>query len=393
MRSVSEILELPILPIKLLLALLDYEKDDEGNIIFWQPSVNHHGLNVSTLPYKLLEKEVHRTLRNASKIPTLNSNLHCILFQRTQSKQNSCHFSFKSNKACAIDDIGVRKGYKVLDYSLAQKFVTTISSDEDFKLQIEKCTKMCEIQNLVSAVVTLIYFLIGFRRLPSHNQIQLEMKGLQNIKIGLLDGLHRTFAILTYIQKRNKLSSIMAHVWKFKTTIYNMEKQFSKVMNENALYVDKFERLCKQLSLAIGEDGARTVGHTLSDAFINCFEYVREYTDKTKIPELKVPITSKTKSNKVTTTYVYILTLPDGQAKTQFNNLFCTHVKEFHRILCQSTEYYNLLSQAKVTKQVPKDKFFQDFDKVSKQVNIFDLNPHSYIVRIQKNINTYFFHV
>ena len=393
MRSVSEILELPILPIKLLLAFLDYETDDKGNIILWQPSVNHHGLNVSTPPYKLLEEEVHRTLRNESIIPTLNSNLHCILFERTKSKLNSCHFSFKSNKASSIDNIGVRKGYKVLDYRVAQKFVTTVSSDEDFKLQVEKCTNMNEIQTLVSAVVTRIYFLICFRTLPSHNQMQLQIKGLQNIKLGLLDGLHRTFAILTYIHQRNKLPSIMSHVWKFKTTIYNMEKQFSKVMNENALYVDKFERLCKQLSLAIGEDGARSVGHTLSDAFFNCFHYVNQNTDRTKIPELKVPMKSTSKSNKVTTTSVNILTLSDGQAKTQFNNLFGKHVKELHRILCQSTEYYNLLSQAKVTKQVPKDKFFEDFDKMAKQVNILDLYLHSFIVRIQKNMNTYFFHV
>lgn len=391
MRSVSEILELPILPIKLLLAFLDYETDDEGNIILWQPSVNHHGLNVSTPPYKLLEKEVHRTLRNESIIPTLNSNLHCILFERTKSKLNSCHFSFKSNKASSVDNIHVRKGYKVLDYSVAQKFVTTISSDEDFKLQVEKCTNMNEIQKLVSAVVTLIYFLICFRTLPSHNQMQLQIKGLQNIKLGLLDGLHRTFAILTYIHKRNKLPSIMSHVWKFKTTIYNMEKLFSKVMNENALYVDKFERLCKQLSLAIGEDGARSVGHTLSDAFFNCFHYVNEYTDKTKIPELKVPMKSTSKPNKVTTTFVNILTLSDSQAKTQFNKMFGKHVKELHRILCQSTEYYNLLSQAKVTKQVPKDKFFEDFDKMAKQVNILDLYLHSFIVRIQKKYEHIFF--
>ena len=162
-------------------------------------------------------------------------------------------------------------------------------------------------------------------------------------------------------------------------------------MNENALYVDKFERLCKQLSLAIGEDGARSVGHTLSDAFFNCFDYVREYTDKTKIPELKVPIQSTSKSNKVTTTSVNILTLSDGQAKIQFKDLLGTHVKELHRILCRSTEYYNLLSQAKVTKQITKDNFFQDFDKVTKQVNTSDLYLHSFIVRIQKNMNTYFF--
>ena len=167
MRSVSEILELPILPIKLLLALLDYEKDDEGNIIFWQPSVNHHGLNVSTLPYKLLEKEVHRTLRNASKIPTLNSNLHCILFQRTKrNKKSSCHFSFKSNRARPTDAIGLRNGYKVVDHSLAQEFVTTISSDEEFKLEIEKCTTITDVQKQVSPVLKLIDFLISFRTLP-----------------------------------------------------------------------------------------------------------------------------------------------------------------------------------------------------------------------------------
>ena len=57
MGNLAEILELPILPIKPLLALLDYETDEEGNIIFWQPSVNHHGLNVSTNTYKLLQTE------------------------------------------------------------------------------------------------------------------------------------------------------------------------------------------------------------------------------------------------------------------------------------------------------------------------------------------------
>ena len=223
--------------------------------------------------------------------------------------------------------------------------------------------------------------------------MQLQLKGFQDIKIGLLDGLHQAFTILTYITKRNKLSSIMSHVWKFKTTIYNMDKLFSKVMDENALYPDKFERLCKQVSLAIGEDGARTIGHTLSDAFMECFNYVRNYTKIDKIPELKICIESTTKSHKVKKTLTNILTLSDGQAKTGFKELFGKHVTDLHRILCHCTEYYNLLSQAKVTKQVPKDKFFEDFDKVTKQVNILDLYLHSFIVRIQKNMNTYLFHV
>lgn len=133
------------------------------------------------------------------------------------------------------------------------------------------------------------------------------------------------------------------------------------------------------------EDRSRAIGHTLSDAFLECFTYIRENTDIAKIPELKIYTETTTKTNKMRTTATNILALSDSQAKIKFKELFGKHVTNLHRILCHCNEYYNLLSQAKVTKVITKDKFLENFDRVTKQVTTSDLYFHSFsfIIRIQ----------
>ena len=154
MDSLAEVVDIPAIPLKLFLALLDYDVDDNGNSTLWQPAINHHGLNANSKGYPSLEKAVFKCL-DEGKSTTLNSAMSCLLFQNIQSavdkdKIKNATFVFRSNTAKASHDSQKKEGYKIVDHGLAVEFMDSIKNDESFMNEILSCSTLIEVQDKVS---------------------------------------------------------------------------------------------------------------------------------------------------------------------------------------------------------------------------------------------------
>ena len=154
MDSLAKVVDIPAIPLKLFLALLDYDVDYNGNSILWQPTINHHGLNANSKGCPSLEKAVFNCL-DEEKSTTLNSAMSCLLFQNIQSavdkdKIKNATFVFSSNTAKASHDWQKKKGYKIVDHGLAAEFMNSIKNDERFMNEILLCSTLIEVQDKVS---------------------------------------------------------------------------------------------------------------------------------------------------------------------------------------------------------------------------------------------------
>ena len=139
---------------KLFLALLDYDVDHNRDSTFWQPTINHHGLNANSKGYPSLQKAVFKSL-DEGKSTTLNSAMSCLLFQNIESavekdKIKNAKFVFHSNTAKTIHDSQKKKGYKIVDHDLAVEFMNSLKNDESFMKEILSCTTLIEVQDKVS---------------------------------------------------------------------------------------------------------------------------------------------------------------------------------------------------------------------------------------------------
>ena len=154
MDSLAEVFDIPAIPLKLFLALLDFDVDINGNSTLWQPAINHHGFNVNSKGCPPLKKAVFKCLAEG-KGTTLNSAMSCLLFQNIQNAEDrdkikNAKFVFRSNTAKASDDRRSKKGYKVVDHDLAVKFMTAIKDDGHFFIsEILSCSTLNDIRNKV----------------------------------------------------------------------------------------------------------------------------------------------------------------------------------------------------------------------------------------------------
>ena len=154
MDSLAEVVDIPAIPLKLVLVLLDYDVDCNGNSTLWQPTINHHGLNSNSKGHPSLEKALFKCL-DEGKSTTLNSAMLCLLFQNIQiavdkDKIKNATFLFCSNTAKPSHDWQKKKGYKIVDHGLAVEFMNSIRNDERFMDEILSCSTLVEVQTKVS---------------------------------------------------------------------------------------------------------------------------------------------------------------------------------------------------------------------------------------------------
>ena len=154
MDSLSEVFDIPAIPLKLFLALLDYDVDSNGNSTLWQPTINHHGVNANSKGYPSLERAVFKCLAEG-KSTTLNTAMSCILFQDIQNavdkdKIKNATFKFHTNTAKASHHKFSKKGYKVVDHGLAVQFMNSLKNDERFMSEILSCSTLNEVHDKVS---------------------------------------------------------------------------------------------------------------------------------------------------------------------------------------------------------------------------------------------------
>ena len=154
MDSLAEVVDIPAIPLKLFLALLDYDVDHNGDSTLWQPTINHHGLNANSKGYPSLQKAVFKCL-DEGKSTTLNSAMSCLLFQNIESavekdKIKNAKFVFRSSTAKTSHDSQKKKGYKIVDHNLAVEFMNSLKNDESFMKEILSCTTLIEVQEKVS---------------------------------------------------------------------------------------------------------------------------------------------------------------------------------------------------------------------------------------------------
>ena len=191
--------------------------------------------------------------------------------------------------------------------------------------------------------------------------LQLSKHGFSNFKIGLLDGLHRSFAMISYLSSEEKLTEVFNHPLKMSLKVFNMKPLCSEIFEDKMVVAD-FRTLCQKLSYVITEEGSKTIGFTYSDAIFDCFEYMRLNTPSVNIPDMIVKVKSTSKKNSGQETDAYILSLTGKVLKPLMTNTFGDHVKNLYRILCRSSEYYDLVQQRKITNQVPKEDFIELLD-------------------------------
>ena len=154
MDCLSEVFDIPAIPLKLFLALLDYDVDSNGNSTLWQPTINHHGVNANSKGYPSLERAVFKCLAEG-KSTTLNTAMSCILFQNIQNavdkdKIKNATFKFHTNTAKASHHKFSKKGYKVVDHGLAVEFMNSVKNDEHFMSEILSCSTLNEVNDKVS---------------------------------------------------------------------------------------------------------------------------------------------------------------------------------------------------------------------------------------------------
>ena len=73
---------------------------------------------------------------------------------------------------------------------------------------------------------------------------------------------------------------------------------------------------------------------------------------------MKATVTLTSKKTEGQKTDAYILSLTSKVLKLLMTAKFGDHVKNLYRILCRSSEYYDLVQQRKITKQVSKKTSF-----------------------------------
>lgn len=185
--------------------------------------------------------------------------------------------------------------------------------------------------------------------------------GFSNFKIGLLDGLHRSFAMVSYISSEDKLTQVFNHPFQISLKVFNMKPLCSEIF-ENKDVVYDFQTLCSKLSYVITEEGSKTIGFTYNDALIDCFEYIKVNASSVNIPDMKTTVTSSSKKTAGQKTDVNVLSLVFRILKPLMTSEFGDHIKNLYRILCRSSEYYDLVQQTKITNQVSKEDFIDSLD-------------------------------
>ena len=120
----------------------------------------------------------------------------------------------------------------------------------------------------------------------------MSIYGFSNFKIGLLDGLHRSFTMVSYISSEDKLTQVFNHPFQIFLKVFNMKPLCSEIYEDKNVVYD-FQTLCSKLSYFITEEGLKTIVFTYCDALINCFEYIKVNASSVNIPDMKTTVTSR----------------------------------------------------------------------------------------------------
>jgi len=167
--------------------------------------------------------------------------------------------------------------------------------------------------------------------------------------------------MVSYISSEDKLTQVFNHPFQISLKVFNMKPLCSEIFEQKDAVYD-FQTLCSKLSYVITEEGSKTIGFTYCDALIDCFEYIKVNASSVNIPDMKATVTSTSKKTAGKKNDVYVLSLTGKVLKPVMTVKFGDHVKNLYRILCRSSEYYDLVQQRKITNQVSKEDFIDLLD-------------------------------
>lgn len=216
---------------------LKHIKHSEDGVKFWNLNVNQHNLNLKDRNVQDLMKYVKAAVDDGTEF---DKQVHVALFRT----------GFSDKKT---DNAGVFNLAEMVSTSRTSHVVTKDMDEDDAVIVRSDEIKEKSLGDF------------------------LGMKTSENVVFGILDGLHRTYALLQYMQENVKDQEAMDKLKNIPLTItyYVLDTKLPEVDGEvthrkvflNHMGAHNLEEIFKALSLDIGKNKQKSVDRTLKDLF------------------------------------------------------------------------------------------------------------------------------